>query len=896
MSRLAKCVNNICVKINHYMSNAQIRALILALLVCVASAIWGFYWQEIDWLHSLVREMVAEPLYICLATTVSMCIIATIVMSVIFKWKCTSYIWCVFLPILILFWGYAGLENFEWSSLSGVLGVFIICVCIIIPIVSKPKEKILSYPDLLGRTLLYTDAISGIRRLVNSKKNEGVSVAVYGEWGSGKTHFINHLVSKLVNGEYENDETINNERDKYIACSVDVWKIQDKKRIPHDISLALASALDGRFVGNIYKWGTVMSKIMEVLPYSHATLVNSILQILITGASNITTVPTVLESRLKRKKKYVILVLDNIDRCDKSIVQALFPYIEKLKYVPGVIIICGVTIEKLAEIFSEPTQDASYVNEITRKLIDLPICLPKVHPERITNYLQTKVKESKLKCPNLMRWIENQNLPFETPRQLNQVVHHLAALDHCYLWRHEGEDLRSKNISNCMGYHTRVQTVFYFECLRLFCPDIIPVIAAHKQPENDFFSKLRVPDTDWQEGANDAIDIKKEAYSFPEDMSDKQKELYSKNKLFRVVMRKLKQSSDDDLRYAVEQRYLVLDQLTQEEKDEVIRVYLSSNNNHPIDTIRLLHGNRVIETDIPMLYASVFEYSMEYAQSSCNADFICSCLEKDLQRKDDYYNALFKYKFLLQFLYARMIATSNLDKLDSLLDDLFGRCDLRTLNSILEAIWIYDNMGERYMYNTELYDIYPPLFREIIKNQNMDKLDLICRHYGYKMCEDILSPRPKWRNWTACTFDVTCKNQSSVEEGVDNYLSGRAWAEKLNNPEECLHKLLASVYDEKTIVRDTGEPLCHEHFIVLWKKLFDAFISYVKKERIDIKQFSSFSNISSILDKIVKFNRDKILGQENPFHQDDLKYIMYESRKRGIGILIDSLMRIKDDE
>lgn len=297
--------------------------------------------------------------------------------------------------------------------------------------------------DLLGRRLLYENYDIRIRQLLALDPQRGIIIGVRGTWGSGKSHFINHLSSKLAN-EYTNEKpsyarTEDNSDSIFsgkceIIC-IDIWKCRTPEDMYSSISEVLSSAMTEQ---NLYlkgRWGKWLSRLVKFLHPSASSAFDEIQQLLATGIYSNHAPSATLRRKMLRSGKAYVLVIDNVERCDERVRKAMFPVLEKLKSLPMLVTICGIASREEGK---EIAMNEDFNQSAIMKVFSLVISIPKPEHKYLQYYMLEQVKKiSQLEHPYITDWFKEQTyLEFNTPREVDSVVNELVTIDNLYLLRH----------------------------------------------------------------------------------------------------------------------------------------------------------------------------------------------------------------------------------------------------------------------------------------------------------------------------------------------------------------------------------------------------------------------------------------------------------------------------
>lgn len=399
-------------------------------------------------------------------------------------------------------------------------------------------EKSALQADMLYRARLYNRTHLQIRKLAYREK-KGLTIGICGQWGSGKSFFIDTLKEKLSGSLQRNEENLY--CGKFSICpKVELWEASSLDDAWQRVVSALFYGVFGSYPIKCEKYTKITVSLLSVFS-SRFSILNEIIQ-LVRPDYNERNLNAIKEKMGDRK---MVLIFDDLERADFKIIQAMLPLFERLKELPNLTVLCAVAENEIKHVFRSNKMPIDFAQGHLHKLFDLRIEMPELPYTAIENFqnhlLSTKYDDCKLvktflrKCP----------LGFDTSRQLLRVVEKLTSIERQYYemcpydFSLIGLD---KEAEQCLY---SIKYVFLIETLRLTNPDVLNILNKELRLKEFFkdiptavlpYSASSITSDDWSWGL---------AKSLPSDSGYKEeaqrKEDLFKRKypvLYRIIMRR----------------------------------------------------------------------------------------------------------------------------------------------------------------------------------------------------------------------------------------------------------------------------------------------------------------------------------------------------------------------
>lgn len=372
---------------------------------------------------------------------------------------------------VIICWIYYKYENCYNIYILTALAIFALAYLIRAFSCKKDEDKSFNNDkeDLLYRSRLFNRTQLQIRQLAHDNKM-GLTIGISGPWGSGKTFFINNLLRNLSQRSQKSDTSGLIWEGSFVICDkVGLWSAANIDDAWERIICALHKGifgkkpLDIRWIRKLLSYlislitpaqGAAYELIRLVLPDFHNEQLHH------------------LKKRMNERK--VVLVFDDLERADFSIVQAMLPLFERLKKLPNLIVICAVAEDELHQVFHSNRSNADFVQGHLHKLFDLKIEIPKMSYTAIHNY-QSKLLNSKYNdCQLVKSFLNAYPLRYGTARQMVRVIDKLTSIERQYFTRCPYSFTETNDKANSVL--SDIKYIFLIEALRVTNPYVLRVL------------------------------------------------------------------------------------------------------------------------------------------------------------------------------------------------------------------------------------------------------------------------------------------------------------------------------------------------------------------------------------------------------------------------------------
>lgn len=389
-----------------------------------------------------------------------------------FKWSTHKRAAYIIFPVLGFAFCYTLLDCTE-----ALLGIIILTSAYLLYAYFIEKAGKTAIPpkshDQLYRSRLFNRTHQHIRKLAKSTPH-GLTIGICGQWGCGKTFFIDTLLALLSRPVDLNLRNSGQWNEKFIICKkVELWSASSLDDAWNRIIHAL-------HIGIFNRPPICNAKAKKLLSFltalsSNQTAAHELIELILPEFEDIH-----LQSIVNKMKEHkVVLVIDDLERADFSIIQAMLPLFERLKKLPNLIVICAVAEEELKRVFLRERILPDFVQGHLAKLFDLRIEIPTMAYTAIENF-QNNLFSSKYKdCPLVKSFLTKYPLRFDSARQMIRVIDRLTSLERQYYancpfaFEREPEDEQNSILA-------KAKYIFLIETLRLVNPTLLKEL--HEKP------------------------------------------------------------------------------------------------------------------------------------------------------------------------------------------------------------------------------------------------------------------------------------------------------------------------------------------------------------------------------------------------------------------------------
>lgn len=549
------------------------------ILIIMTSTVWGMYYPFVETLVSPFLDYVSSDILLTVAYAFSSVLFLLLVINMLDA--AGPRIWPVLLAVLFFVWGCFAIHQYGLNWTFRV-PFFNFCLCVgILPYLQRSLYRPLTCePDVLGRRQLYRQSVRLIRDLVGEEDCLGSSIAVYGRWGLGKTHFVDYLSVCLSESTDSASQMEGKFKGRFMVSKVNLWRCHSVEEAWDEVTDALLASITGHRMPVFRKLSRFLHSMEWLVPFNVASVFGSIMHFMYASSMQSEEAEFVLAEYMNtiRQDDALLLVLDNIDRCDYNVVMSLFSLMERLKQVPRLVVICCIAREELSWRIREASAGNEVIlQKILDKLFDVIIELPASTAVQNLEFMKKSVDENFSECRLLKKWLNNCKLQFDTPRQIQRVAAQLSMYEQCYLQRLL-QDVEDRN-SVPQSIARRAFCVFYMETMRLLYPSACIYLGGNVDV---FMARtgllVRHPEMDADESESDLSQEEKEKLNKILQDAPIIGQNLREDFLFRSLLVALNKYDRKSLAYALGKDCTTLCELTNKECERVVKKWCEVNS------------------------------------------------------------------------------------------------------------------------------------------------------------------------------------------------------------------------------------------------------------------------------------------------------------------------------
>lgn len=257
----------------------------------------------------------------------------------------------------------------------------------------KPIEKI--EQDILGRS---NTAEELSRHILEYKDEDSLTIGIIGEWGSGKTSFINMTL-----------ETLRKNKD-YIIVNFNPWNISTRKQLISDFFNQLSNEIGRidkeKLLKDVSKNLKLLSKIFEpvtLVPIPQISIFASLAKkfLKIIGdffnkaaefqKSDLNEIKEDLNNSLEKFGKKILIIVDDIDRLSDNDIKEIFQLVKSIADFKNTIYILSYDNKIVSEALNNLQNGKG--EEYLEKIIQVPIILPHISKSQINKVFLNKLEK-----------------------------------------------------------------------------------------------------------------------------------------------------------------------------------------------------------------------------------------------------------------------------------------------------------------------------------------------------------------------------------------------------------------------------------------------------------------------------------------------------------------------
>lgn len=351
-------------------------------------------------------------------------------------------------------------------------------------VIKKERPLPCDCEDLLYRSRIYNKAHISIRELAYNANSKGLTIGICGEWGSGKSFFLQKL-RYLLSKPYAEQKELHMRklcREKFVICDkVELWEASSIDDAWDRLFVSLYTAITGKepFFQNKFV-RTIIHLMACFLP--NLKSVKEIYDIILPNFSPRST--EAIDKCIGDNK--VVLFIDDLERADYTVIKAILPLFERLKKISNLIVICSIAEGELLKMLKCNGLYADLSFGFLNKLFDLRIELPLLSYVATKNYLVSCFRNKYSDCKLTEYFLNSYPIKFDNPRQIDRVLEKISYIERQF-YAHYAKSF--EDLIYDEDVLVKLKYVFIVEILKLISPGIIEEIDNSMGLKN-FFGEL----------------------------------------------------------------------------------------------------------------------------------------------------------------------------------------------------------------------------------------------------------------------------------------------------------------------------------------------------------------------------------------------------------------------
>ena len=232
-----------------------------------------------------------------------------------------------------------------------------------------------------------------IAQVISARSDKtGLVVGIHGPWGEGKTSVLNMIAEELSTD------------DQTILISFNPWRFQEEPVLLRAFFFDIAKTIDSSLITRSETLGSIANDyadLLSVIP-GYGGAAKGLLRGWAAKRTNIDV--DALKERfvnaLSESKKRLVVVMDDIDRLDKSEVQTVFRLVKLLADFPNMTYILAFDDERVAEALGDrygPGGGRNFLEKIIQVPLSLPPTTARARRDLALEGLQTALASSDIK-------------------------------------------------------------------------------------------------------------------------------------------------------------------------------------------------------------------------------------------------------------------------------------------------------------------------------------------------------------------------------------------------------------------------------------------------------------------------------------------------------------------
>jgi predicted KAP-like P-loop ATPase len=222
-------------------------------------------------------------------------------------------------------------------------------------------------------------------RIMTAADPEGFTIAIYGEWGSGKTSLLN--MTNFFLGEREKSE-------QPIVVAFNPWWFSGHEELAREFFIALRTGLESQpGIGEAVRVAlNSLGNLVSYIPYEQvARLGKGLSELTSKSEKTVPQLKTEISNELRKLGRTIVVTIDDLDRLTAEEIRQVFRVVKAVADFPNVIYLMAFDQEIVAKALSDPNGLSG--KSFLEKIVQVPIALPAIDRTALKKMLFKQLDE-----------------------------------------------------------------------------------------------------------------------------------------------------------------------------------------------------------------------------------------------------------------------------------------------------------------------------------------------------------------------------------------------------------------------------------------------------------------------------------------------------------------------